>query len=253
MPITEVFSNPTVSRVIFQVRFPNLFFLESKVGEYQMLVMKQFPHSQLGYRRNIMIADVGPEVKMDELPRPPDEVQVARIWSFRSNEGVELNLQTSSLDISSAVHKTYNNEQAEERFRDTIRLAVDSFLEIVSIPLFTRIGLRYIDDCPVPAATNEVYREWYSTTFPLDRFAVSDALEMLFRGRMRRGEFFLTYAESFRTDDAKPKLVLDFDGYAENVLAEEYLSVTDRLHEMISREFEQSIRDPVYSHMRGGM
>ena len=33
MPIHEVFPSPTVKQVIFQVRFPNLFYLESRMGE----------------------------------------------------------------------------------------------------------------------------------------------------------------------------------------------------------------------------
>ena len=31
MAINEVFPNPTVKKVIFQIRFPNLFFIESKI------------------------------------------------------------------------------------------------------------------------------------------------------------------------------------------------------------------------------
>ena len=34
----EIYPNPTVKRVIFQARFPNLFYLESKIGDLQLLV-----------------------------------------------------------------------------------------------------------------------------------------------------------------------------------------------------------------------
>ena len=33
------------------------------------------------------------------------------------------------------------------------------------------------------------------------------------------------------------KLILDFDGYAENISPENYLSTTDNLHNIISEEF----------------
>jgi len=45
MQINEVFPNPTVKQVIFQIRFPNLFYLESKIGEYQLKIMQRFPES----------------------------------------------------------------------------------------------------------------------------------------------------------------------------------------------------------------
>ena len=50
--------------------------------------------------------------------------------------------------------------------------------------------------------------------------------------------------------DEGMKLTLDTDAYAENVQSSDYLAVTDRLHAAIVEEFEASIREPVYQHMR---
>ena len=46
------------------------------------------------------------------------------------------------------------------------------------------------------------------------------------------------------------KLVLDFDGYAKDIEPSNYLSVLDKLHEMISKEYKATIKDPVYGYMR---
>jgi uncharacterized protein (TIGR04255 family) len=252
MARSEVYRNPTVKRVIFQIRFPNLFYMESKIGDYQMRVMERFPESSLAYQRNILIADVGPDVSIGEIPRPTDDAQVSKIWRFRSPDAVELNIHTNSLDISSTVHKTYNNQQVGPRFRDVIELAVSTLIELTSIPVLSRIGLRYVDECPVPERTNEAYGNWYSTAFPLGRFPISDALEMLFIGRVRRGKHYLTYREQFWYKDGKPRLTLDFDGYAENVRATDYLTIADELHGVISEEYEErTIKEPVRQYMRG--
>jgi hypothetical protein len=40
MAIEEVFPNPTVKQVAFEIRFPNLFYLESKIGELQVKIME---------------------------------------------------------------------------------------------------------------------------------------------------------------------------------------------------------------------
>ena len=248
----EVYRNPTVKQVIFQIRFPNLFYIESKIGDYQMRVMERFPDSRLAYRRNILIANVGPDVSVGDIPKPTDDAQVSKIWSFRSREGVELNVEMDSLAISSTLHKTYNSPGVEPRFRDVIELAVGSLIEVTSIPVLSRIGLRYVDDCPVPETTNETYRSWYATAFPLERFPISEALEMVFLARVRKGKHNLTYREQFGYKDGKAQLTLDFDGYAETVRASEYLTTADELHDMISEEYEErTIKEPVRLYMRG--
>jgi hypothetical protein len=40
------------------------------------------------------------------------------------------------------------------------------------------------------------------------------------------------------------------DSFAVKVNATEYLSVTDQLHDLIVAEYEASIKEPVYAHMR---
>jgi len=53
---SEVFPNPTVSKVIFQIRFPALFYVDSRMGEFQLKVIEMFPVSALAVRRQFLIA-----------------------------------------------------------------------------------------------------------------------------------------------------------------------------------------------------
>jgi uncharacterized protein (TIGR04255 family) len=247
MVINEVFPNPTVKQVIFQIRFPNLLFLESKMGDYQQRIMGQFPESEVVYRQQVVFVDIGPEARIEEFPKPEAR---KRIWKFVSPDEVVLNLSTDSLDISSKSHKTYSNPCGKLRFRDTIRFAVDAFLAVAPVPVIRRIGLRYIDECPVPKRTKEEFTSYYNTSFPIDRFSLEDALEMQFKACVKRSGSFLRYIESLQTRDGTDMLVLDFDGFAENIKATEYLDVTDALHRLISEEYQRIIKEPVYEYMR---
>jgi len=248
--INEVFPNPTVKKVIFQIRFPALFAMESLVGDLQVKIMDRFPDSRLLQQTQIVLTEIGPEGIIEQIPQEHRPGAVRKIWRFQSESGTVLNVLTDSLDLTSEVHKTYNNPDAHECFRDAIRLAVDNFLEVTRIPNLTRIGLRYIDDCPVPEGEDAVFSQWYNTTFPLDRFSIHDAVELLFAARVRRGEHFVYFRELLTKKEDKSSLTLDFDGYAENVKAADYLTVTDRLHEIVAAEYEASIKEPVYRHMR---
>ena len=42
---TEVFLHPTVKEVAFEIKFPHLFSIENKIGEFQDKIILQFPES----------------------------------------------------------------------------------------------------------------------------------------------------------------------------------------------------------------
>ncbi len=246
----EVYPNPTVKQVIFQIRFPNLFSMERLIGDYQVKIMAAFPQSALLLRRGVLIADVGSRAQFENIADNANSIATTKIWNFKSEKGIELNVHGDSLDISSTLHKTYSNPKEDNQFRDTIEHAVGEFLKITQIPKLTRIGLRYIDECPVPTKKTQDFQKYYNTTFPLKRFPLETAVNMTFEARTKKGDQRLRFIESFESVEGKLKLVLDFDGYAEGVLASKYLTVTDELHELISEEYEDSIKEPVRVYMR---
>lgn len=249
MAISEVFPNPTVKQVIFQIRFPNLFYMESRIGDLQLKIMKMFPKSALRFRRQVLFADIGPEGRLERVPEGLDSELGKRVWNFKSDKDFELNVLSNSLDITSRHHKTYNLEGGD-RFREVIAFVVDSFIEVTSIPIMTRIGLRYIDECPIPAMQNDAFLSYYRSTFPLDRFNLADAKEMRFQTVVKTGEYCMRYVEALAPTDDEYSLILDFDGFAENIDARDYLQVTDDLHTIILNEFERTIREPVIEYMR---
>lgn len=249
MAINEVFPNPTVKLVAFEIKYPNLFFLESKIGDLQIEIMEQFPESALAFRRQVIFADISPKTKVEEVEEKMDKEWTTKVWTFKSPKDFELDVTTSSLVIRSAHHKTYNLEGGD-KFRDIIRFVVDKFLQITSIPVMNRIGLRYIDECPIPSKDNSTFKEYYNSAFPLERFNIGDADEMDFKAMVKSGSHFLRYVETLRKENDKYKLILDFDGFASSVKSSDYLKVTDNLHIIISKEYERTIKEPVKQYMR---
>ena len=253
MSIEEIFPNPTVKQVIFQIRFPNLFYMENKVGDLQVEIMEKFPESRLLIRKQVVFADIGPGVKLSDIQGDLglDEDTGRKVWQFKSDKDFQLSILSDSLDITSQYHKTYNLE-GSDKFRDIIEYVLDRFFRITSIPIINRIGLRYIDECPLPSKDNDTYKLYYDSAFPLDRFNLSDATEMDFKTVIKRGEYNLRYIESLQKTGDKYKLILDFDGFAVNISSQDYLRITDDLHAIISDEYERTIKEPVYEYMRQG-
>ena len=250
MTNNEVFQNPTVKQVIFQIRFPNLFYMESRIGEYQLKIMKDFPESSLLLTQSVVIA-TGISTDVQNFDNPSDDhPSIKKIWQFKSPDGIILNVQTDSLDICSTVHKTYNNQSEERRFRDVIEKTVGGFLEVTSIPLIIRLGLRYVDECHVPAMENDPFREYYNTTLPLERFPLTGTIQMEFKSRARRGGNFLSFKELIIAKEEGPVYSLDFDGYAKNIKAADYLATSDLLHDLIWDEYKIALEKPAFEYMR---
>jgi len=253
MPNGETFQNPTVQQVFFEIRFPNLFFMESKIGEIQLKIMEKFPISQLIHAQNMVFANIQPFGLPPGivLPEQPIQAQGEKIWRFQTQDSsTTLNILTSSLNIVSNKYKSYNNDDAIEKFRDILNYTIEPFLKITALPKISRIGLRYIDNCPWPGFVTEKFNDYYNSAYPVDRFAIEDTTAYDFATIVNRGPYKLRYAESLSVVEGNPKFVMDFDGSAEMVSSSEWLVTTDHLHDLISSEYNSTIKDPVRAIMR---
>jgi uncharacterized protein (TIGR04255 family) len=250
MSIDEVFPNPTVEKVIFQIRFSNLFYIENKIGDLQIKLMSEFPDSSIVMRRQMVFIEKGDKTKLEVDFKDSEENFVQKIWQFKSPKGYNLNVLSNSLDITSEFHKTYSNPNGDHRFRDIIETVVSNFINLTNLPIFKRIGLRYIDKCPLTSKDNIIFKNWYNSTFPLERFPLHNSEEMMFRVITKRDNYYLRYIESLQKDEQGDHLILDFDGFANDILSTEYLTNLDELHNFISEEYERSIKEPVYEYMR---
>lgn len=247
-----LFKKPTVKKVIFQIKFPSLFSMELKVGELQDKIIREFPESSLSYIHPMFLTQIGPEGKKIE---PPKELtNVEKVWQFISPKGYRLNVLINSLDISSDLHKSYDNPKAEHRFRDVIESVLEPFFSLTRIPNLNRIGLRYIDECPIPRIDDSEFKKWYNTVLPLKRFSLTTTNEMSFRTVTKVDKYYLMYSENFILIKDKNKMthkfLLDFDGYAENIPSDNYLNITDKLHQIISDCYFETIKKPAIDRMK---
>jgi uncharacterized protein (TIGR04255 family) len=258
MVTPKIYSRPTVRQVVFQIRYPNLFYLESKIGDIQQKIMRYFPKSELIQRQKLFLANVGPDFKID--PKDVEDTSGNKIWKFESKNNVVLNITTNSLDMTSEFHKTYDlGDDDSKKFKKVIELVVGTFAEITTLPIINRIGLRYIDFCPLPAKNNQTIKQWYNSKFPLDKFEIGDAQAMAFHAAIQKSKngrtYNLGYMESLgkMTPDSKniDALILDFDGSCLDIDAVDCLSITDDLHDLITEEYHATIKQPVYDWMEG--
>lgn len=246
MSTDEVFVNPTVKQVVFQIKFPSLFYIEAKIGEYQMDIMKSFPKSEVVVRRQFILADVTKGQVLDEMP----ESGARKIWKFTSDSGVVLELQADSLTLSSEHYSSYASGVLEEQFREVIHFAVGTFLDVTRVPILDRIGLRYVDHCPIKSTSNMSFSRLYASCLPIRRFPLHEVTDAAVGVVVTLDKGYgLTYKEQYVPRDHK--LILDIDAYygpLSNPV--EYLSIADELHVITSREFWLTAKEPLKDYMR---
>lgn len=247
--ISEVFPSPTVKKVIFQIIYPNLFVIENRIGQIQLKIMDKFWESKLILRQQFFLADVGE----GEIPKIPEksESPSRKIWQFHSGEKYALNITSNSLDITSNIHKSYNRGDGEN-FRDIIKYVLDIFLKEIPITIIKRIGLRYQDELPIFERNNETMKEYYNTTFDIERFKFEETDLMVFRSAIKRGDYNLNFREQYVKVEDDWKYTMDFDAYTLNIKPSTCLEILDELHEIISIEYADKITEKFKEHMRKG-
>src|SRR4030065_747596 len=96
----EVFPHPTVQEVAFEIRYPHMFIIENKIGEFQEGIITEFPDSQLVLERQMVLTSTGPEGKLEKVPEQEPPV-IRKLWVFKSEKGYEVRVATNSLVIVS--------------------------------------------------------------------------------------------------------------------------------------------------------
>jgi uncharacterized protein (TIGR04255 family) len=252
---TEVFLHPTIKVVHFEVKFPNLFSIDNKIGDFQEKIILQFPDSSKILTRQLVFADTGLEGKLESVPVKEgfESNSVTKTYSFKSKDKIEVKVQTNSLSISSEEHKTYNNPGTEKKFRDVIEFVMNNFLKTINIPIIKRIGLRYIDECPLPTKNNTTLEKYYNSIFPVNRFQLKDVNSYYVNISTIRKNHRLIYQEGMsKNQKGEDMLILDFDGFEVDIASTDYLSVADELHTIIDEEYFTIIKEPTIHYMRTG-
>jgi uncharacterized protein (TIGR04255 family) len=242
----EIFTNPVVKTVAFEVRFPNLFFIEARIGEFQVKVMKDFPQSELVLRRNFMVVSAD---NIQELAKQQQGDAVVKIWQFKSATGTKLEISSKSLVLSSENHLSYH-QGGEGAFRGIIDRILVPFFAMVQIPVALRVGLRYVNECPVFDRTTATFNECYNSILPLNRFALEHVVNADCVVLANTGTCQIRHMESLQLTPAGDKLIIDLDAAAENVPSEHVMDSADNLHETVSDEFNTTIKGPVVDFMR---
>lgn len=238
----EIFANPPLHEVAFEIRFPLLFYMNQKIGDFQLEIMDDFPKSSQIFEQEFAIDGKDMAIKGNENP--------IQSWHFENESGkTKIAIYPNKLYIISNEYKSYNHPSGE-KFRDVIENIVALFIKQVPIKNFTRLGIRYVDHCPLEKLENEYFKNFYTPLFDMDRYKLKDVIESKMLFRVKKDDYQLLFQSGIRKIGNSYKYIMDFDGYAANVEANNFINVTDNLKLLIKNEFLSNITDNFKDYMR---
>lgn len=244
--MNEVLKNPSVVEVVFEVRFPNLFYIAQKIGEYQLEIMDDFPKASQIIEQSVVIGGAKANVSDENIEKP------IPFWQFENKTGkTKIIIRSNRLNIISQEYKSYNHPEVDNRFRDLITKIVPTFLEKVPIKNFSRVGIRYIDYCPLEERNNEYFETFYIPVININKYKIEDIVENHVLIRTKRGNYYLLFQCGIRQFEGKYQYYLDYDGYANDIGTDNFIVVTDDLQKMIKKEYYSNITEKFKQYMRG--
>jgi len=243
--------HPPLSQVAFEVNFPNCFAVETGIAAYQQRVEVLYPKSSGEY-----IVRLPSAVAFGKPPKQESaELTPMRSFVFQNSKGsrvVRVSVVNFTLLVTDYLH-----------FEDYVAALVAAFtpaIEIFQLHNVERIGLRYINQIPIPIKDAEVqYREYVRSPISKETFAAHTPRNFLTEvSADLDGGKKLTIRSGLlppQPDEPNRTYLLDLDCYSLGnvpLSADSLPAQLDEYHEAIEAEFIQAVTDKYWKYMAEG-
>ncbi|MCH7869656.1 MAG: TIGR04255 family protein [Myxococcales bacterium] len=216
---------PSVERVQFErnfirtaaceLRFPALLKLDSDPPiKIQQALRKEYPIYEIG-------------ASLDIGPAGVDRSKIHRFVSKRKDWIVGLS--------SHSIVLVTTNYQNFEKFRERLQFLIDRAVPELDTDFFTRVGLRYVNQIPIPEST-----DWSELGELINRDLIAPLIDGVYgligpsentvRGRTEVGGYSFRHGMK-PNPDKSTCYELDFDWYTENVSVDDTIELVSIFNE----------------------
>jgi uncharacterized protein (TIGR04255 family) len=241
---------PPLSQVVFEVNFPNCFAVETRIAEYQKRVESRYPKSGAEYIVRLPAAV--------RFGKPPKEEAIGltpmRSFAFDNSKGsriIRVSVVNFSLIVTDYLHF--------EDYVDALTEAFTPAIDIFQLQNVERIGLRYINQIPIPTQDAQVlYKKYVQSPISAEAFSghvptnflteVSIDLASTERLTIRSGLLPSLPEVPTRT------YLLDFDCYSRNITlsSQNLMHLLNKYHDAIEAQFTGAVTKEYWKHMAEG-
>jgi uncharacterized protein (TIGR04255 family) len=240
--------NPLIE-VVFQARVPKYLPIETETpSDFQKLVVREYPIYEQRQVLQIVLAPFPQDVRSSE--------NAGRIHAFVSSDRIwTISLSGDGVVLAASKYVRW------EEFKDRLRTALDAFLSVYPLPIFTRIGLRY-QNIISRETLGLKDRQWHHLLKPyivgeigpgaIDEAQVSARQTLATVGLNDGDALLLRHGLIKRIANEEVAYLIDGDFYNEAQRKADLngtLEVAERLHTNSGRLFRWCISDELHAKM----
>ena len=250
--VSKPLLHPPLSEVAFEVNFPNLFAVETGIAAYQQQVEALYPKSGGEYIVRLpAVVAFGKPTKQESTALTP-----MRSFVFQNSIGsriIRVSVVNFTLLVTDYLHF--------EDYMAALTAAFTPAIDIFQLHNVDRIGLRYVNQIPIPNENAEIrYKEYVRSPINADTFAAHVPTNFLTEVSVDlEGTSKLTIRSGLlpsQIDAPTRTYLLDFDCYSLGSVplsADSLTKLLTQYHEAIEAEFMRAVTDKYWKYMADGV
>jgi len=225
--LQEVFPANPIREVDFEIRFTPRLRIEAEMWRFQEDLVQDYP-------------DVGRETAI--LPNGA----TLNITVFQNPRAARV-IKVSSNNMALAFSSYANFEE----FKDEVQRRTASFCGIFEVSSLTRIGLRYVNEIPLPTQSPESITKYVRPLIEFDRIGLNSIQQFALQVATSNNDHMILVRTVMLAGPIRT-YILDIDAYTDVIKqASEIPSLMDRFHDSAQRVFLDHVTDEYREVMRG--
>jgi uncharacterized protein (TIGR04255 family) len=250
--VSKPLKNPPLSEVAFEITYPNLFAVETGIAEYQRRVRDLYPTSGGEYLVRLPASVTFGKPAQQGSPG----LKPLRSFVFQNPAGTRtIRVSVENFTVLVTDYRHF------EDYKNTLVAALSPAIEIFQLQRVERMGLRYVNQIPIPKEQAEIqYRTRVQS--PIDANAFLDRVPSNFLTEISLdldNEKKLTIRSGLLPQQSGAPTrtyLLDLDCYTvgDVSLSRDGLpGLLDEYHGAIEAEFMRAVTDEYWRDMAGGI
>jgi uncharacterized protein (TIGR04255 family) len=225
--LEEMFPANPIREVDFEIRFAPRLRIQAEMWRFQEDLRAEYP-------------DVGLESAL--LPNG-STLNVTVFQNQVKARVIKVSPQNMALAFS-----TYNNF---EDFKDEVQRRSASFCETFDVTSLTRIGLRYVNEIPLPTQQSDSMTRYVRPLVEFDRIPLDSVQQFALQMAAKQGDHMVLVRTAMLAGPIRT-YILDIDAYTETEKpAGEIGTLLDGFHDAVQRVFLDHVTDEYKKVMKG--
>jgi uncharacterized protein (TIGR04255 family) len=225
--LEEVFPANPIREVDFEIRFAPRLRVQAEMWRFQEDLMSEYP-----------------EVGLESALLPNGATLNVTVFQNQVKARV-IKVSPQNMALAFSAYRNF------EEFKEEVQKRSSSFSGIFDVTSLTRIGLRYVNEIPLPTQQSESMTQWVKPLVEFDRFPLDCLQQFALQMTAKQDDHMILVRTAMLAGPIRT-YILDIDAYTETEKpTTEIGALLDRFHDSVQRVFLDHVTEEYKKVMRG--